>query len=114
MLVVPADLPLLKPEDLRMLLSVAQDPPVVGIVPDRRQEGTNALLVCPVGLIPFSFGPGSFKHHCALAQAAGARLEVLELESLAIDVDLPEDMLLVQDTLDCSALSEYFKKEIGG
>lgn len=113
-LVVPADLPLLKPEDLRKLLSVAQDPPVVGIVPDRRQEGTNALLVCPVGLIPFSFGPGSFKHHCALAQASGARLEVLELESLAIDVDLPEDMLLVQDTLDCSTLSEYFKKEIGG
>lgn len=113
-LIVPADLPLLEPEDIRKILSVAQNPPVVGIVPDRHHEGTNALLVCPVGLIPFSFGPDSFSRHCELARAAGARLEVLELESLAVDVDLPEDMMLVRDALDCSALNETLKKETGG
>lgn len=113
-LVVPADLPLLKPDDVRKLLSIAKDPPVVVVVPDRHRQGTNALLVCPVGLIPFSFGPGSFQRHCELAQAASARLEVLELESMAIDIDLPEDMELVRDALDCSVWNESRKKESRG
>jgi len=113
-LVVPADLPLIQPEDVRKLLAITANPPVVGIVPDRHREGTNALLICPIGLIPFSFGPGSFHRHCELARAAGARLEILELESLAIDVDLPEDMLLVQDALDCSAVVVDQRKLNGG
>ncbi len=91
-LILPADLPLITPEDVRALLERANDPPVVVIAPDRRREGTNALLVCPVGLIDYKFGPGSFQHHCELAIRAGARLEICELPSLALDVDLPEDL----------------------
>ncbi len=112
-LIVPADLPLIKPEDVRKLLDVAKNLPVVGIVPDRHKEGTNALLVCPVGLMQFSFGPGSFHRHCEMARAAGARLEVLELESMALDIDLPEDMLLVRDVLDCKDSLEILKNGIG-
>jgi 2-phospho-L-lactate guanylyltransferase len=91
-LIVPADLPLLTTEDVRFMLDKAKDPPVVVVAPDRRQQGTNALLVCPVGLIDYDFGPGSFHRHCERARQAGARLEVCELPSLALDVDLPEDL----------------------
>jgi 2-phospho-L-lactate guanylyltransferase len=91
-LIVPADLPLLTPEDVRLMLEKAKDPPVVVVAPDRRQQGTNALLVCPVGLIEYDFGPGSYQRHCERARQAGARLEVCELPSLALDVDLPEDL----------------------
>lgn len=113
-LVLPADLPLLKLEDVRKLLAAAKDPPVVAIVPDRYKQGTNALLVCPVGLFTYRFGPGSFLRHCEAAQAAGARLKVLELESMAIDVDLPEDMVLVREAFDSLALNESLKKGNGG
>lgn len=112
--VVPTDLPLLKPDDIRKLLVVIKDPPVVAIVPDRHREGTNALLVCPVGLISYKFGPGSFQRHCEAARAAGARLEVLELESMAIDVDLPEDLCLVQDAIDWMMLQKSLKIDSGG
>lgn len=91
-LILPADLPLITPEDVYALLERASDPPVVVIAPDRRREGTNALLVCPAGLIEYRFGPGSFQRHCELALEAGARLEVCELPSLALDMDLPEDL----------------------
>jgi 2-phospho-L-lactate guanylyltransferase len=91
-LIVPADLPLLTVEDVRAMLERAKQPPVVVVAPDRRRQGTNALLVCPVGLIGYDFGPDSFQRHCERARQAGARLEICELPSLALDVDLPEDL----------------------
>jgi 2-phospho-L-lactate guanylyltransferase len=91
-LVVPADLPLLTQQDVYAMLERANDPPVVVVAPDRHRKGTNALLVCPVGLIDYDFGSDSFQHHCARAVEAGARLEIVELPSLALDMDLPEDL----------------------
>ena len=94
-LIVPADLPLISPEDVRVMLGKVKDPPVVIVAPDRHREGTNALLVCPAGLIDYDFGPGSFERHCERARSAGARLEIVELDSLALDMDVPEDLDLV-------------------
>jgi 2-phospho-L-lactate guanylyltransferase len=91
-LVVPADLPLLTQQDVYAMLERANDPPVVVVAPDRHRKGTNALLVCPVGLIDYDFGSDSFQHHCTRVVEAGARLEIVELPSLALDMDLPEDL----------------------
>ncbi len=99
-LIVPADLPLLTPEDIRAMLARATQPPVVVVAPDHRHRGTNALLVCPAGLITYEFGPDSFRKHCESARQAGARLEICELPSLALDMDLPEDLALVSQTLE--------------
>ena len=98
-LIVPADLPLITPEDVQMMLAHATDPPVVVVAPDRHRQGTNALLVCPVGLIDYDFGPGSFQRHCLRAEQAGARLDIVDLPSLALDVDLPEDLEMVSEEL---------------
>ncbi|MBC6940950.1 MAG: 2-phospho-L-lactate guanylyltransferase, partial [Anaerolineae bacterium] len=81
-LILPADLPLLEPADIRALIERAKDPPVVVIAPDRREEGTNALLMSPAGLIEYDFGVGSYRRHCEHARKAGARLEVVKLPSL--------------------------------
>lgn len=99
-LIVPADLPMITPEDVRSMLDRAKDPPVVVVAPDRHRQGTNALLVCPVGIIEYDFGLDSFKNHCDRAVRAGARLEVVDLPSIALDVDLPEDLDQVRNTLD--------------
>lgn len=99
-LVVPADLPLLSSEDIRTMLSLGEKPPVVVVAPDRRRQGTNALLISPVGLIDFEFGAQSFQRHSKRAVDAGARLEVCELPSLALDIDLPEDLQKVSETMD--------------
>jgi 2-phospho-L-lactate guanylyltransferase len=94
-LIVPADLPLITPEDVRVMLSMVKEPPVVVVAPDRHREGTNALLVCPAGLIEYDFGPGSFERHCERVRSVGARLEIVELDSLALDMDVPDDLDLV-------------------
>jgi 2-phospho-L-lactate guanylyltransferase len=99
-LIVPADLPLITQEDVKAILDRATEPPVVVVAPDRRREGTNALLVCPAGLIEYEYGPGSFQRHCEQAQLVGARLEICELPSLALDMDLPEDLELVSKAIE--------------
>jgi 2-phospho-L-lactate/phosphoenolpyruvate guanylyltransferase len=106
-LVLPADLPLMTREDILALVERANKPPVVVIAPDRREEGTNALLISPAGLIEYDFGSGSFQHHCERARQAGARLEVVTLSSLGLDLDLPEDLeeVLKLEGLDFEELS---------
>jgi 2-phospho-L-lactate guanylyltransferase len=97
LLIIPADLPLLNKEDINLLLQKAEDPPVVVIVPDRHHKGTNALLVSPAGIIDYEFGPGSFLRHCERAREVGARLEICELPSLSLDIDLPEDLMQIEE-----------------
>ena len=94
-LVLPVDLPLLTRDDILTLIGRAVDPPVVVIAPDRHEKGTNALLMSPAGLIEYDFGTGSFQRHCERARTAGARLEIVKLPSLGLDLDLPEDLALL-------------------
>jgi 2-phospho-L-lactate guanylyltransferase len=93
-LIIPADLPLLTAEDIQEVIKRAENPPVVVVTPDRHQRGTNALLVSPPGLIEYEFGQRSFQKHCASAEKAGARLEICTRKSVALDIDLPEDLEL--------------------
>jgi 2-phospho-L-lactate guanylyltransferase len=96
-LILPADLPLLGRSDVMTLMERAVDhAPVVVIAPDRHGNGTNALLTIPAGIIEYDYGEGSFKRHCERAIKMGARLEVVELPALALDLDLPEDLELVR------------------
>ena len=96
-LVLPADLPLISRADAVALVERASDPPVVVIAPDRHQTGTNALLISPAGLIEYQFGENSFQHHCNLVKKAGARLEVVNLPSLGLDLDSPEDLEIIKN-----------------
>jgi len=98
-LVIPADLPLLSREDIYALIEKAGDTPVVVIAPDHRKEGTNGLLISPAGLIDYEFGEDSFEKHKRRALRAGARLEICEMPSLGLDMDLPEDLQLVSERL---------------
>ena len=95
-LVLPADLPLLTADDVIALIDRAAKPPVVVIAPDRHGKGTNALLMVPAGQIEYDFGEGSFQRHCDRAKKSGARLEIVELPSLGLDLDLPEDLEMIR------------------
>ncbi|MEX1247599.1 MAG: 2-phospho-L-lactate guanylyltransferase [Anaerolineales bacterium] len=92
-LILPADLPQISKEDIVAMLEAGREAaPVVVIAPDHRREGTNALFIAPAGLIEYDFGAGSFQRHCDRARQAGAQLKILDLLSLARDVDVPEDL----------------------
>ena len=88
-LLVPGDCPSLDAGEVTALL--AHTEPVV-IVPDRHGQGTNALLLTPPDVMAPAFGEGSFARHAALAAAAGAKLRVVDIPSLGLDIDTAEDL----------------------
>ncbi len=92
-LLVPGDTPLLNPRDVeRLLADAAMRGLGALIVPDRHRAGTNALLLAPPGVVEPSFGPGSLERHLAAARAAGVPHDVVTPASLALDVDIPDDL----------------------
>ncbi len=95
-LVIPADLPRLGVEDVNKMLAYREQAPVVVVAPDREKKGTNALFICPLGLIRYDYGEGSFAKHCQQAQRVGAQLEICDLPSLALDLDEPDDLNLMK------------------
>jgi len=94
-LILPADLPLITPADVRKLLKHGRKPPVVVIAPDRRDNGTNGLLVNPAGLIEYCYGPASNYRHAERATEAGARVITVPSKSIGLDLDFPDDLDLV-------------------
>lgn len=95
-LVLPADLPLLTKDDLLDFCDHIHRRPCVVISPDRHDNGTNALLMVPGGLIKYDFGPGSFNRHCELARAANARVEIVRNPHIELDLDTPDDLALLK------------------
>jgi 2-phospho-L-lactate/phosphoenolpyruvate guanylyltransferase len=92
-LILPADLPLITPQDVIDLLCCGNNPPVVVIAPDRRLDGTNGMFINPAGQIEYAYGPGSFQAHSTLARNSGASLHLVKSPNIALDLDLPEDLV---------------------
>jgi 2-phospho-L-lactate guanylyltransferase len=94
---LPADCPLLDPEELDWHLG--QSPRTALIVPDRHRTGTNALILCPPTVFAPAFGPDSCARHVSRARAANVGFSLEEIDSLAVDLDTPEDMAELRDRL---------------
>ncbi len=105
-LVLPADLPLIQANDIADFLKRTGKPPEIVIAPDRRKDGTNALLINPAELIEFRYGPGSFTTHLKLAQESGARVEIVESDIFGLDLDLPEDWEKLQQYTDLRSIAK--------
>jgi 2-phospho-L-lactate/phosphoenolpyruvate guanylyltransferase len=100
-LVLPADIPLVQPEEIQSILRAAPQPGAV-IVPDRHGRGSNAVLRTPPALFPLRFGDDSFRPHVAAARATGKQLVVLQLAGPALDVDRPPDLIALSSSPDSS------------
>ena len=100
-LILPIDLPRISPAAISDLVATALDrrAPVVAIVGDRHGRGTNALLLAPPDIIDVHFGGDSHDAHEAAAAAADATF--VELDGpLTVDLDTPDDLLLVESEAD--------------
>jgi 2-phospho-L-lactate guanylyltransferase len=91
-LVLPADLPFITVDDVTEVINLSHEAPCVVAVPDRYNDGTNALLVRPPGLIQYAYGIGSFERHIDMATELGATIRVHQSQTLQLDIDVPEDL----------------------
>lgn len=90
-LILPADLPFIKADDIRAMIQLSGERSIV-IATDRSCDGTNALLICPPGGIEYEYGSGSYERHISLAEAAGLSVAVYRSDRMALDIDVPDDL----------------------
>ena len=91
LLVIPSDMPQVSGEDLEAILAVDAGKPSVVMVP-AHDGGTNGMLRRPPTVITSRFGPDSLSLHLKEAEEVGATTRIIEMESLRVDVDTPEDL----------------------
>jgi len=91
-LILPADLPLVTSEDLTAMITLGQENLTVVIATDQHDDGTNAMLIRPPGLIHYAYGAGSYHRHMELAKQAGATVKHYHSDRLALDIDVPADL----------------------
>lgn len=86
-IIAHGDLPLAS--DLTWLGSRSED---VVIVTDRRQDGSNVVMVPTDSGFQFQYGADSAAKHATEADRLGLSCVILEDEQLGWDVDVPEDL----------------------
>jgi 2-phospho-L-lactate/phosphoenolpyruvate guanylyltransferase len=89
---LPADLPLVRGEDIDALLSLDLRPPAAVLVPSGEGTGTNAIIRAPADLFPSRFGPNSLALHQQEAARAGVKCLLVQNPQIALDIDEPQDL----------------------
>lgn len=92
---LPADLPLVRAEDIDELLSIEFDSPGALLVPSREGTGTNAIIRTPPALFPSRFGPNSLALHQQEAALVGVECVIVNNARIALDIDEPADVELL-------------------
>jgi len=94
-LVLPSDLPLLRPSELRRLLRLKTAGLDVVLAPSLGFNGTNALLFVSGSDFPLSYDDDSFWNHLGSCGRLGLRAGVSCESGLMFDVDAPDDLRLL-------------------
>ena len=101
LLIVPADVPLITPDAVDLLVAAAPDGPAVVVAP-AHNGGTNGLFLRPPNVIAPQFGPSSARAHAQSAAAAGEAgvpFREARIDVWAFDLDTPADLRWLRETL---------------
>jgi 2-phospho-L-lactate/phosphoenolpyruvate guanylyltransferase len=90
---LPADIPLVQPEDIHALLNQTLENGSSILVPSHDFLGTNALIRMPPNLFASRFGHNSLVLHTQEARRVQASFTILENKRIALDLDTPSDIL---------------------
>lgn len=109
-IILPADIPLIKPGDIKKIVNASRNNKSVVIIPSKRLDGTNALLRSPPDIIPTSYDIESYFSHKKYALQQKIPISIIKLHSVMLDLDIPEDleefMAKVSDTKTYKFLSQ--------
>jgi 2-phospho-L-lactate guanylyltransferase len=91
-LVIPADIPLLKPSDIQHIISTASQSESALIIPSLREDGTNALFRTPPNIIETSYDKESYRTHIQLTLEKNILLFILRMRNIMLDIDTIGDI----------------------
>ncbi len=110
MLQIPGDIPLVKAAEIEQVLSAHRPSPSITIVPSHDRMGSNCVLCSPPDVIPLRFGENSFYFHLQSARNHGLFPQVLTFPGIGLDIDTPEDLQLLSQTIVPSRTGKFLEK----
>jgi 2-phospho-L-lactate guanylyltransferase len=111
MLVIPGDVPLVTVEEIKIVLELHEKAPSMTIVPAQDELGSNCIALSPTTAAPLRFGPNSYFPHLETARKLGLSLQSPKLTGLGLDIDTPEDLLVLSRQTVCTRAQEYLRKK---
>ena len=111
MLVIPGDVPLVTVEEIKIVLDLHEKAPSMTIVPAQDELGSNCIALSPTIAAPLRFGPNSYFPHLETARKLGLSLQSPKLTGLGLDIDTPEDLLVLSRQTVCTRTQEYLRKK---
>lgn len=94
-LIIPSDLPLLRPSDVENIAAMASSPQDVVLAPSK-DNGTNAMFLRPPDVMEPRFGGESFPVHLMEARETGIKPRIYRSRTIAFDIDDVTDLLGVK------------------
>lgn len=94
-LIIPADIPLIRPKDIGGILDLASGERSVVITPSE-ENGTNALLLRPPDVIGFRFGGESFPEHVKAARSREVGIRIYRSVYVERDIDNPSSLIKIE------------------
>lgn len=108
-IVVPADLPLLTPQDVTGLVETAGEV----VVAATHDGGTGGLLRRPAWVIDTIYGGRSAARHLLAARQAGYSAERVEIAGFTTDVDDADDLRFVAGHASLGQVTGHVLRDIG-
>jgi len=109
-LILPADIPLVKPEDI-IEFSLLKEKNSIVISPSRDEKGTNALLMKLPNVLPLLYGKHSFQLFVKEAKRKGLSIHIVRSKRLGLDVDTVKDLAdFLANEAECSQAYQFLKE----
>ncbi|MFQ5998918.1 MAG: 2-phospho-L-lactate guanylyltransferase, partial [Candidatus Bathyarchaeia archaeon] len=108
--ILPSDVPLVKPEDVDLMIELASISPTVIISPSYRFDGTNALALRPPRIIKTFYDKNSFHSHLDAAKNVNARSLIYLSERLMLDIDTNDDISELLNRNSNTRTAEFLKE----
>ncbi len=109
-IILPQDIPFIKPQDIDYMIEHIVPPNSAIIVPSRKFDGTNAFVRMPPCIVPTYYDEGSYKAHIDVARRHTSNVSLLFLKRVMWDIDVWEDVKFVLRQNEKPHICEKIKK----
>ncbi|MEM2786346.1 MAG: 2-phospho-L-lactate guanylyltransferase [Candidatus Nitrosotenuis sp.] len=112
-IVLPQDIPLIRPQDISSLLAFHKNSKSLLVVPSRKFDGTNALLRSPINVVETHYDEDSYKIHLSTGKSRNVPTSFVLISRIMWDVDDREDIKFIINNIEKSDLAEKIKTILG-
>ncbi len=112
-IVLPQDIPLVRPQDIDSLLAFQNGSNSLLVVPSRRFDGTNALVRSPVDVIETHYDEDSYRIHLNTGKSRGIATSFVLISRIMWDVDNKSDIEYIMSNVEKPQLADELKLIVG-